>query len=273
MARPLILDPDRLFPADETSREIARALYATIADLPIVSPHGHTDARWFADDQPWENATALLLAPDHYLFRMLYSQGIDLDALAIPRRDGTPTTDPRAAWKLFADYYYLFRGTPSRLWLDHVFAEVFGIDVALDTGTADHHYDTIAAALASDAFRPRALFDRFNIDFLATTEGPQDDLSAHHCIRRSGWQGRVVTTYRPDAVIDIEHEAFVPAMRTFAELTGEDVYSWQGYLAAHRKDRHPTAANQPVGPGGIMVEDELVQNPPRRDRSGRRPCA
>ena len=262
MARPLELDPDRLFPAEPATRAIARDLYAKVARLPIVSPHGHTDARWFADDAPWQNATGLLLAPDHYIFRMLYSQGIDLDALAIPRRDDTPATDPRAAWRLFAENYFLFRGTPSRLWLDHVFAEVFGIDVALEGATADHYYDTINAALATDAFRPRALFDRFNIDFLATTEGPQDDLSAHHRIRQSGWRGRVVTTYRPDAVIDVEHEAFGPAMQTFAELTGEDVWSWQGYLAAHRKRRadfraagatatdhgHPTALTADLSP-------------------------
>ena len=256
MARPLELHPDRLLPADPTTREIARTLYGMIADLPIVSPHGHTDPTWFADNAPWTDATSLLLAPDHYLYRMLYSQGIELDALAIPRRDGAPATDPRAAWALFAANYHLFRGTPSRLWLDHVFAEVFGIDVALEAGTADHYFDAIGAALATDAFRPRALFDRFQIDFLATTEGAHDDLSAHHRIHSSGWGGRVVTTYRPDGVIDVEHEAFKPAMKRFAELTGEDVFSWHGYLAAHRKRRadfraagatatdhgHPTAA-------------------------------
>ena len=256
MTRPLDLNPDRLFPSDPATRVIARTLYAEIADLPIVSPHGHTDAGWFADDAAWSDATALLLAPDHYIFRMLYSQGVDLDALAIPSRAGVPATDPREAWRLFAQNVHLFRGTPSRLWLDHVFAEVFGFQVALDATTADLYYDTIAEKLASAAFRPRALFDRFKIDFLATTEGPQDDLGAHHRIRASGWQGRVVTTYRPDGVIDVEHEQFGRAMTRFAELTGEDVHSWTGYLAAHRKRRadfraagatatdhgHPTAA-------------------------------
>lgn len=254
--RPLSLHPDRLFPADPTTRSIARALYAEIGALPVISPHGHVDPTWFADNANWKDATSLLLAPDHYIYRMLYSQGVDLDALAIPRRDGTPATDPRAAWRLFADHYALFRGTPSRLWLDHVFAEVFGIDVALDASSADHYYDTINAALATPAFRPRALFDRFRIDFLATTEGAHDELAAHHRIRQSGWPGRVVTTYRPDGVIDVEHELFAPAMAKFAALTGEDVYDWRGYLAAHRKRRtdfraagatatdhgHPTAA-------------------------------
>jgi glucuronate isomerase len=263
MTRQLALHPDRLFPADPTTRGIARDLYAAIADLPIVSPHGHTDPSWFANNEKWTDATSLLLAPDHYIYRMLYSQGVDLDALRIPRRDGDPGTDPRAAWRLFASHYDLFRGTPSRIWLDHVFAEVFGFDVALEAATADHYYEAIGESLASDAFRPRALFDRFRIDFLATTEGAQDDLAHHHAIRRSGWHGRVVTTYRPDGVIDVEHEAFKPAMARFAELTGEDVYDWSGYLAAHRKRRadfraagatatdhgHPTAATANLSPG------------------------
>ncbi len=262
MARALRLDPDRLFPADPTTRSIARTLYAGVADLPIVSPHGHTDPRWFAENANWTDATSLLLAPDHYLYRMLYSQGIALDALAIPHKGGVPATDPRSAWRVFADQYHLFRGTPSRLWLDHVFAEVFGIEVALEAETADLYFDAIGEALATDAFRPRALFDRFRIDFLATTEGAQDSLDAHHAIHASGWGGRVVTTYRPDGVIDVEHEAFVPAMARFAELTGEDVYGWQGYLAAHRKRRtyfraagatatdhgHPTAATANLTP-------------------------
>ncbi len=235
--RPLALDPDRLFPADPTTRGIARTLYKEIAGLPIVSPHGHTDPAWFATDDAWENATELFLAPDHYVFRMLYSQGVDLDALRVPRLDGVPATDPRAAWRLFASNYHLFRGTPSRMWLDHVFAEVFGIDVLLEAGTADHYYDTINAALASPGYRPRALFERFKIDFLATTEGADDPLEHHAAIRRSGWGGRVVTTYRPDSVIDVEHEAFTGALEAFAGLTGEDVHSWKGYLAAHRKRR------------------------------------
>jgi len=256
MAKPLKLNPDRLFPADPATRAIARALYADVAGLPIVSPHGHTDPAWFATDAPWHDATELLLAPDHYLYRMLHSQGVALDALGVPDRNGVPDTDPRAAWRLFADHYHLFRGTPSRIWLDHVFAEVFGFDTALDAETADAHFDAIAEKLASPAFRPRALFDRFGIELLATTEGAHEDLDHHAAIRASGWNGRVVTTYRPDAVVDPEHQDFADALARFAELTGEDVHDWRGYLAAHRKRRahfraagatatdhgHPTAA-------------------------------
>lgn len=258
----LTLDPDRLFPPDPTTRGVARTLYARVAGLPIISPHGHVDPRWFATNEPWSDATTLLLAPDHYLYRMLYSQGVALDRLGVPSRAGVPATHPREAWRVFASHYHLFRGTPSRLWLDHVFAEVFGIDVRLDATTADHYFDLIADRLARPDFAPRALFDRFGIAFLATTEGAQDTLEHHHAIRASGWKGRVVTTYRPDGVIDPEHEAFRPALARFAERTGEDVHSWSGYLAAHRKRRadfraagatatdhgHPTARTANLSP-------------------------
>jgi glucuronate isomerase len=235
---PLSLHPDRLFPADPTTRAIARELYRTVAGAPIISPHGHTDPEWFATDAPWSNATELLLAPDHYLFRMLYSQGLSLDGLGVPRRgSAVSATDPREAWRLFASNRHLFRGTPSSMWLDHVFAEVFGFDVALDASSADHHYDAIGQALVSPAFRPRALFERFNIELLATTEGAADDLKHHKAIRASGWKGRVVTTYRPDSVIDPEHDSFARDIARFADLSGENVETWNGYLAAHRKRR------------------------------------
>ena len=256
MIKPLQLHPDRLFPAEPSVRAVARELYAGIADLPIVSPHGHTDPSWFATDAPWSDATSLLLAPDHYLHRMLRSQGVDIARLGVPDDQGRVTADPREAWRLFAAHQPLFRGTPSALWLDHVFAEVFGFEVRLGPETADLYFDRVGEALATDAFRPRALFDRFGIELLATTEGPADDLVHHRAIRDSGWGGRVVTAYRPDAVIDVEDERFGPAMARFAELSGCDVWSWRSYLEAHRRRRadfialgatssdhgHPTAA-------------------------------
>jgi glucuronate isomerase len=262
LPHPLRLDPDRLFPADPTTRGLARALYDRVATLPIISPHGHTDPRWFACDQPWRDASELLLQPDHYLFRMLHSQGITLEALGIPAHGRPGSADPREAWRLFAANQHLFRGTPSRLWLDHVFADVFGFDVALAADTADLYYDRIGELLATPGFRPRALFERFNIALIATTEGAHDTLEHHEAIRASGWQGRVVTAYRPDAVIDPEHEDFRTALPRFAELTGEDVGSWRGYLAAHRRRRadfieagatssdhgHPTAATANLSP-------------------------
>ncbi len=236
-ARALHVHPDRLFSPEPIQRAIARRLYAAVRELPIISPHGHTDPAWFATNAPFANPTELLLTPDHYLYRMLYSQGVPLEALGVPSRSGPPQFDPREAWRLFAAHWHLFRGTPSSGWLEQTFANVFGIDVTLDSGSADHCYDTIAAALATPAFRPRALFERFNIEVLATTESPVDTLEHHHAIRASGWPGRVISAYRPDAVIDPEHEQFRDALARFAELTGEDTHDWHGYLAAHRKRR------------------------------------
>lgn len=234
MSVPLRLNPDRLFPAEPGVRDIARRLYAGVKALPIISPHGHTDPAWFAYDQPFGNAAELLLTPDHYLFRMLYSQGVPLEQLGVKPADGGPVAAPREAWRRLAENIRLFRGTPSALWLDHVFAEVFGMEVRLEASTADLYFDRITEALQTAAFRPRALFERFNIALLATTESPSDDLVHHRAIRESGWPGRVVTAYRPDPVIDAEDERFPAAMARFAELSGQDVFGWQGYLEAHR---------------------------------------
>jgi glucuronate isomerase len=238
MTRPLVLHPDRLFPADPRTRDMARALYAPVRGLPIVSPHGHTDPAWFAHNEPFADPAQLLIVPDHYVFRMLYSQGIPLEALGIPTADGSPTqSDPRKIWRLFAENYRLLRGTPSRLWLDWVFAEAFGLDVRLEAETADHYYETIDAALKTDAFRPRALFERFGIELIATTESPLDPLDHHRAIRESGWGGRVVTAYRPDPVMDPEHPGFADNLVRFGELAGEDVSTFEGYLRAHENRR------------------------------------
>jgi glucuronate isomerase len=244
MSSKLILHPDRLFPTDPAVRAIARDLYATVASLPIISPHGHTDPAWFAQNTSFGNAADLLLTPDHYVFRMLYSQGLRLEDLGI----GNPNADPRKAWRLFAENYELFRGTPSSIWLDWVFAEGFGLDVRLGATTADQYFDHITDALTTPAFRPRALYDRFNIAVIATTESPLDNLAHHAAIaaengKAGGWQGRVITAYRPDPVVDPEFEGFRENLALFSEITGEDCLSWQGYLAAHRQRRAFFAAH------------------------------
>ena len=183
-----LLNHDRLFPADPATRALARQLHASVKDLPIVSPHGHTDPRWFAENASFPDPAQLIVVPDHYLFRMLYSQGVPLESLGVPRADGGAVeTDPRAIWRLFAQHYHLFRATPSRLWLDHTFETLFGLDVPLSASTADLYYDAIDEKLRQDDFRPRALFERFNIEVIATTEGALDDLRWHAQLKRSGW--------------------------------------------------------------------------------------
>jgi len=232
------LDPDRLLPLDARSRDLARELYSGISDLPIISPHGHTDPAWFAENTPFANAAELFVIPDHYVFRMLVSQGIPLESLGVPRVDGGPVEqDPRAIWRLFAENYFLLRGTPSQLWIDHSFEHVFDISDNLTAATADHFYDLITEKLASDAFRPRALFERFNMEVLATTESALDPLESHRKLADSDWNGRIITTYRPDAVIDPEFDGFADNVRQLGALTNCDTSSFAGYLDAHRARR------------------------------------
>ena len=234
----MLIHPDRLFPAEPVARDVARRLYEGICDLPIISPHGHTDPRWYAENEPFPDPAALFVIPDHYIFRMLYSQGVSLEELGIPFKDGAPVErDPRMIWRRFAAHYHLFRGTPTRAWLDHTFATLFGFTERLCADNADAYYDRIDAALRTPEFRPRALFERFRIEAIATTESPLDPLRHHEAIRQSGWGGRVVTAYRPDPVVDPDFEGFRQNLVLFGEITGCDTSSWSGYLEAHRKRR------------------------------------
>lgn len=270
---PILLHEDRLFPVDKYTRDVARALYQSVRDMPIISPHGHTDPRWFANDENFTNATELFITPDHYVFRMLYSQGVGLDSLGIARVDGKPVEqDPRKAWQLFADHYYLFAATPSRLWLDTVFHDVFGMQEMLCSDNAMAYYDHITAELATSKFKPRALMDKFNIELIATTEGALDPLSHHKKLQGSGWEKRVITTFRPDDVVDASRDDFVENIEKLGALTGEDTSSWRGYLNALRKRRevfrahgatatdhgHPTAATADLSPGECEALFERV---------------
>lgn len=229
-----LLNEDRLFPADEPTRAIARRLYERIRSLPIISPHGHTQAAWFARNQPFPDPVKLFVQPDHYVFRMLYSQGITLEQLEIANQE---IKNPRKVWSLFASNYHLFRGTPTRLWLDYAFQELFGLEQRLSASTADLYYETIAEKLAKSEFLPRALYDRFNIEVLSTTDSPLDPLADHQAIRGSGWKGRILPTFRPDPVVDPEFPGFVDNVRALGALTGEDTFTWRGYLRALQKRR------------------------------------
>jgi glucuronate isomerase len=266
----MLLHDDRLFPADPTTRAIARQLYATIRDLPIISPHGHTQAGWFATNEAFPNPSQLFIQPDHYVHRMLYSQGIRLEDLEI----GVPVmNDPRKVWHIFAENYYLFRGTPSRLWLDYAFQEHFGMTERLSAANADLYYDTIAEKLATPEFRPRALFENFKMELLATTDAANDLLKDHQAILDSGWKGRVIPTFRPDSVVDPDFAGFADNIVQLGEQTGEDTDTWAGYLAALRKQRlrfiamgatatdhgHPTARTANLPPEDCEQLFELVR--------------
>ncbi|MCX5496647.1 glucuronate isomerase [Kaistia dalseonensis] len=274
----MLIHEDRLLPADPATRAVARRLYDTVKALPIISPHGHTDPSWYAENQPFPNPAQLFVVPDHYVFRMLYSQGVRLEDLGVPTVDGAAVeTDPRAIWRRFAGHYHLFRGTPTRMWLDHAFATLFDLDQRLSAVTADLYYDRIAERLARPDYRPRALFDRFNIEVIATTESPLDELRHHRTIRESGWAGRVITAYRPDPVVDPDFAGFVANIDALGTLTGCDVTTFSGYLEAHRARRaffkahgatstdhgHPTALTADLGP----VEAEALYHVVRTGRA------
>ena len=234
----MALHPDRLFPADPTVRALARQLYAGVKDLPILSPHGHTEPSWYATDAPFSDPAALFVKPDHYVFRMLYSQGIALERLGVPRQDGGPVEqDPRQIWRVFAENWFLFRGTPTRMWFEHALETLFGITDVLALANADRIYDQIAEKLATPAFRPRALYERFGIEAISTTDAALDDLAHHDALRASGWKGRVLPCYRPDGVVDPDFEGFSANLLRLGEITGENTATWQGYLAAHRQRR------------------------------------
>jgi glucuronate isomerase len=249
----MILNEDRLFPAEPTTRSIARRLYLSIRGLPILSPHGHTNPRWFAENEPFPDPTQLFVVPDHYVLRMLYSQGIPLELLAI---ESTSLEDSKRVWRIFAQHYYLFRGTPTRLWLDFAFQQLFGLDARLTPANADEYYDSISEKLKTPAFRPRSLFERFQLELLATTDSPLDSLAHHEAIRASGFRGRIIPTFRPDPVVDPDFPGFKENLARLAQITGVDTSNWDGYVSALRQRRlqfkalgctatdhgHPTAA-------------------------------
>jgi glucuronate isomerase len=230
----MLIHEDRLFPSEPGARQIARELYAQVKSLPIVSPHGHTQASWFVKNQPFPDPATLLVQPDHYVYRMLYSQGVSMEELEI----GQPVVkDPRRVWRIFASHYHLFRGTPTRMWLDFVFQELFGLQERLSGQTADFYFDTIAEKLTTPEFLPRALYERFNLEVLTTTDSPLDTLADHRAIRESGWKARILPAFRPDSVVDPEFAGFAGNIARLGEQSGEDTATWAGYLAALRQAR------------------------------------
>lgn len=269
------LHSDRLLPADPGLRQIARALYQEVADAPLICPHGHCEAGWFAQNAPFPNATNLLVTPDHYILRMLASQGISYEALGLqPKNDSSSKSDPRDVWRLFAEHYYLFRGTPSRVWMDHALYEILDVPDVLSAETADVAFDHINQKLSKPAFRPRALFDQFNIELLATTDAATASLADHKALKAEGFSG-IIPTFRPDQLSNPLRPDFADAMKALADQTGEDIVKWQGFLSAVSMRRqafiaqgatatdhgvlYPNTANLPVGRCQQLLDAALAK--------------
>lgn len=228
-----MLNPNRFFDPNPDVRKIAFELYASVKDLPIVCPHGHVEPKLLADNRPFPDPAELIIIPDHYIFRMLYSRGISMESLGVPARDGTAVErDHRKIWRLFSENFYLFAGTPTGTWLTHELAEVFGITEKPGPGNADRLFDQLQEKLNSPEFLPRALFERFNIEVLTTTDGAADALEHHQKIRRSGWSGRVVPCFRPDAVVDLMRPNWREEIAALSKAAGVDIHDFNSYIEA-----------------------------------------
>lgn len=234
----LELSPDRAFPAEPGIRRLAREIYAASAKLPLVCMHGHVDARVLADDEPFADPASMLVTPDHYVTRMVHSAGVPFEALGIGQTDA----DPRAIWRTFCEHWHLFRGTPSRYWLTHELVEVFGVRLAPSKETADILYDEISERLAEPDFRPRALFERFGIELLATTDSPVVSLDDHRRLHEQGYAGRVIPTFRPDPLLYLDHAGWLAQVEELGRLTEVDVGTYDGYLEALAKRRRDFVA-------------------------------
>jgi len=234
-----MLNPDRYFSPFPEIREIARSLYGQVATLPIVSPHGHVDPRLFSDPAATFGSPAdLFITPDHYVTRLLYSQGVPLERLGVPRLDGGAVEgDPRKVWRIFCANFHLFLGTPSGIWLVHELSEVFGRDEKPSAANADRLYDAISEKLASPDFSPRKLFERFNVEVLATTDAATATLEHHRAIRNSGWGGRIIPTFRPDAVVHLDTPHWRVHIDDLSLVSGIDIVDFLSYLRALEQRR------------------------------------
>ncbi len=239
----MTLQPDRLFSAEPTQRELARSLYEVVKDLPLICPHGHVCPALIADpNATLGTPTDLFVIPDHYVTRMLYSQGVRLEDLGVPARDGAladstvAEPDHRKIWRRFAEHFYLFRGTPTGLWLKDELAGVFGVDRPLTAENADAVYDELSEKLSRPEFSPRALFKRFNIEVLCTTDAATDTLDAHRSLRAEGWTN-IRPTFRPDAVTDLQTEGWRDHITKLAEVSGLEVADYGAFIAALEQRR------------------------------------
>jgi glucuronate isomerase len=238
MSKEIVLNEDRFFDPDSVVRKIARELYDGVKDLPIISPHGHTDPAWFSENKPFPDPTELILIPDHYIFRMLYSQGIPMEQLGIPTQDGSPVEkDHRKIWQIFGEHFYLYAGTPTGIWLTHEFYHVFGIREKLNGESALRIYDQILEKLKSSEFLPRAMFDRFNIILLSTTDPAESRLEHHKAIRDSGWKGKIVPAFRPDGVTNLGTGDWQQNIQGLSRVTNIDINSYRSFIQALEKQR------------------------------------
>ncbi|HZK06428.1 MAG TPA: glucuronate isomerase [Actinomycetaceae bacterium] len=267
-ATPLNISPDRLLPAEPSIRKIARELYDSVKDLPIISPHGHVPPSWFSENTPFSNPTELLLTPDHYVNRLLHANGVQLSTMGVPVGSPLSEEGAREAFRTFCRNWKAYRGTPMKFWFEAELADVFDIDLRPSEETADEIYDRIDALLKTDAYRPRELYDRFNISFIATTDDPCDDLEQHNAIKNDeSWDGIVVPTFRPDKYLEPLKDTWNADVDRLAEVSGVDTGDYAGYIAAMENRRAFFKANGAVSTdhshfdaGAVKLDDAEAES-------------
>lgn len=228
----------RFLSPQSPQHDLAQDLYQSAKSLPLICPHGHVDPSLLADpDYQWGTPVDVLIIPDHYIFRMLYSQGIALETLGIRPATGDVEADHRKIWQTVCDHWYLFRGTPTGVWLRDELRDIFGIHEKLNSHNAGAIYDALTEKLASPELQPRQLFNQFNIEVLATTDSATDTLTQHQAIRDSGWNGRVIPTFRPDAVVDIQSPEWRKNIDALSHVSGVDVTGFAAYIQALEQRR------------------------------------
>ncbi len=232
MTAALQVHPDRLFPAEPSTRAVARTLYAQVKELPILSPHSHVPPEWIAQDIPFRDPASLLVTPDHYITRMMHARGVSLTDLGVGQGELSEAAS-RKAFRLLCEHWPAYAGTPVRYWLESELVEIFGVTQRLSAATADAIYDVIAEWIARDSSRPRALLDSFDIEVLATTDDPCDDLAHHAALRADpSFTRRVLPTFRPDRYLEPGRPDWVPLVDRLGAVSGEDVGTYAGYVAA-----------------------------------------
>lgn len=236
-ARPLAPHPDRLLPPDPGVRAIARRLYEHVRELPIISPHGHVDPNLLLRDEPFGDPASLFVTPDHYVTRLLHASGVPLSALGVGR-GSLSEAEARQVWRLLCEHWDIYRGTPVRYWLESELADIFEVSVRPSAETADAIYDQVADRLEKDPWRPRALYERFRIAVLATTDDPCDDLSAHAGLAADpSWSGRVIPTFRPDRYLEPAQPRWSEAVARLGEVADIDTGEYDGYVRALEERR------------------------------------
>ena len=267
MVPALTLHPHRLLPTDPAVRRLASELYASVRQLPIISPHGHVPARWLADDVPFADPTSLLITPDHYVNRLLHAHGVGLATLGVAQQDFDENA-ARRAFRALCEHWSIYRGTPVRYWLDAQLSEIFGVTARPSADTADQIYDQIAGCLTMPEFRPRALFRKFGIDVLATTDDPCDDLADHRRLAADpDWNGRVVPTFRPDRYLEPISPTWNSDVDRLGQAASQSVDDFDGYLTALAERRRFFIANGAVSADHSHIDartDPLESSEARR---------